>query len=194
MMTTIHNVDEVVKRLAMRAFPEYRGRRFKLCILDDTGDDKISVSLYGGYWDGGSKSYYRFLRLDQTGKTLAMPTAHPFFDRHNPKAVAQKNAFLVPGVALVEHSIFCGKDMGLTVTIHPRNAALLLPASVELSPAEQVALRVIDTYISSARLKYAAEEGLTRDQYDFAKLALESRGLLRKNGSITPAGRDAVVR
>ena len=192
MMTTIHNVDEVVKRLAMRAFPEYRGRRFKLCILDDTGDDKISVSLYGGYWDGGSKSYYRFLRLDQTGKTLAMPTAHPYFDKDN--ARAQEGAFLISGVALVEHSIFCGKDMGLTVTIHPRNAAKLLPEPVELSDDERVALRVIDTYISSARLRMAAEEGLTLDRYDFAKLALESRGLLRKNGSITPAGRDAVVR
>ncbi|KKL63775.1 hypothetical protein LCGC14_2171710, partial [marine sediment metagenome] len=116
----------------------------------------------------------------------------PYFDKGN--ARAQEGAFLIPGVALVKHSIFYGKDMGLTVTIHPRNAAPLLPAPVELSPVEQIALRVIDTYISSARVKYAAEEGLTRDQYGFAKLALESRGLLRKNGSITPAGRDAVVR
>ena len=63
----------------------------------------------------------------------------------------------------------------------------------DLSADECTALEIIARYICSDRLNYALDSGLSRDQYDFAKLALESRGLIRRNGAITLAGRGAIA-
>jgi hypothetical protein len=52
-----------------------------------------------------------------------------------------------PGFAVVEHSIFCGKDVGLTVHIHAENSADLAPQDRPLSlPAPRTAPAVIEDY------------------------------------------------
>jgi hypothetical protein len=37
-----------------------------------------------------------------------------------------------PNVIVVEHSIFCGKDVGITIYVRPANLAKLLPEGGDL--------------------------------------------------------------
>ncbi len=93
-------------------------KREIILIVDD------SVSVYNTFWDGGSKNTYKAVQLE-TGKTAELITGSSPWN-----AVSEgKTIGLVPGVAIVKQSVFCGKDMCLMVYIHPDNAVSLLPAS-----------------------------------------------------------------
>ena len=115
---------------------------------------------------------------------------------------------LVPGIAVVEHSMFCGKDMGLTFHVHPDNAAKLLPApTAELTAHEKLVLQATCSFKSSyggkdryqmmadevryASSKHVQEPFPTREQWDAAKQSLIGRGMLNKAGAVTPCGRNA---
>ena len=51
---------------------------------------------------------------------------------------------------MVEHTIFCGKDHGLTFYVHPDSAAKLLPSeSVELTPNQKLVLNATASLKSS---------------------------------------------
>lgn len=95
-----------VKKLCKLAYPGNKGRKFYVEISDRT-------KKLDSYWDGGSRDYYRVVSLD----TLAVgepPTWGPFSGDVEPYTPR-------PGFALVEHSIFCGKDGGRTVYLHPND-------------------------------------------------------------------------
>ena len=92
------------KRIALAAFPGYRGRKFNVrAVRTYTLDD---------YWDGGSRTYVKAVDL-ATGR-VGEPSAMV----HNPMNGAAHAQFEIPaGVALIEHSVFCGKDCGLTFVV-----------------------------------------------------------------------------
>jgi len=103
--------------------------------------------------------------------------------------------FEIPvGVVVVEHSMFCGKDMGLTFYIRAENASKLLPASNDsLSADQKIVLAATCGLKSFARFDEAqAETGIDRERYDTAIVDLIAGGYLRKNKSITPKGRNAI--
>jgi hypothetical protein len=100
----------------------------------------------------------------------------------------------------VAHSIFCGKDMGLTVYVSPSQLATsnLIPKPSEVSDDEGVVLKYTshykNTYGGQTNLRFkeaTRSTDITVERWEAAKATLIERGLLRKNGSITPEGRNA---
>ena len=104
--------DPEIKRVCKLAFPEYRGRKFRY-------DTRIPTDL-SSYWDGGSRNSFAFVEL-KTGKVAPVQSNHPFFEAGRPSELKS----LPAGFVVVEHSIFCGKDMGMTVYV---NAGDIWPA------------------------------------------------------------------
>ena len=94
-----------VKRILAATFPEYRGRKIRLSVSDRPLDVRSC-------WDGGSRSYFTFVRLD-TFVVMEMP-AQSAFDKRVTGADA---VTLPPGCACVEHIYFCGKDLGITIHV-----------------------------------------------------------------------------
>jgi hypothetical protein len=102
-------------------------------------------------------------------------------------------------IACVEHSIFCGKDMGLTIHIHPANANRLLPAPVELTWAERTVLLATMSWKSSyagvSNYRFVEAQrtcGITLPEWENAKQSLIARKLLNKAGAVTVDGRNAI--
>ena len=114
---------------------------------------------------------------------------------------------LEPDLAVVRHTIFRGKDLGLTFYVHPAAIAKLLPApSEELDAIAKMVLTATRSYKSSymGRDRYQmAKEGSqyerarkgeafpTREAWEAAKAALIASGYLNKAGAITVKGRNA---
>lgn len=177
--------EPLVRTIVNKAFPSYTGNKFKLRITD-------SVNASSS-WQGGSRDYYKFVKLDGMKVTDDMP-AQSQFDKTVP---GLKSVKLIDGVICVEHSIFCGKDHGITIHICEANAVPLLPAPVELTPAERIVLIATCSYKASydgrkPREEEAARYGVDKEQYETAKSSLIARRFLNKAGAITVDGRNAV--
>lgn len=160
---------------------------------------KETVTISGTAWDGGSRDTYFVLRLSN-GDTLPVP-------RMNPSAFggpAEDPVInLQDDVCVVRHSIFCGKDMGLTIFVHPNNMAPLLPPKADLTIEERSVLLATKSYKSSyngqtrremhndwCRAPYVK---LSQEAWDTAKATLITKGLLDKRGAITVEGRNVVT-
>lgn len=112
----VSKTDPTVARILLATYPDYRGRKIR--IVPQTYPLNVR-----SYWEGGSRTYFMFLDL-ATFKTAPMP-AQSAFD----KPVQGADAVTLPvGIACVTHSIFCGKDTGITIYVHPENLAKMLPA------------------------------------------------------------------
>ena len=172
-------MPDEARKLFRSAFPSYNGRKFQLRGVDGPVDLR-------SYWDGGSRDYYALVRFD--GAVLDMP-AQSAFD----PAVPSAGAYNIPeGVAVVEHSIFCGKDMGLTIIVPQSRLAAFLPAAAapELTDRELSVLLLVRSYIPKCRREYAAANGIKAAEYDSIVASLKAKGMLAGNGGITPAGRN----
>jgi hypothetical protein len=179
----------------------YDGKKFAARVAES-----VSVPSDAGLWSGGSRDVYTLIEL-ASGVRHPMPgqSASPFDSARQERTVTLK-----PGFAVVRHSTFCGKDMGLTFFIHPDNAATLLPApAADLSPVEKLILKYTkeckashngqDRYdMAAADMRYGSrgvkETGVetmpTRDEWDAAKALLISGGYLNKAGAITVKGKN----
>jgi hypothetical protein len=163
----------------------YSGKQFKAVVTESW-----SIPADAGLWAGGSRETYLIVRLaDGAAIEPVNHQAAPWDKR------ADKPVKLEPGIAVVRHSMFSGKDMGLTFYIHPADVVKMLPAgaAITLTAQERSTLEIIDTYKSSYRLEYAERAGMSRAVYDETKTALIARGLLNKSGAITNAGRNALA-
>lgn len=93
--------------LAKFAFPEWRGRKISVA-------DGNRVYVGGTFWDGGSRTEYVAVRL-ATGERCDLPRS-----ARTPREMggtAPDASVTVPeGVAVISHSVFCGKDAGCTIT------------------------------------------------------------------------------
>lgn len=180
-----------VNRNALPAFLQsvhgYAGRRFQI-------ESATSVNVSGNYWDGGSRNYWGAVEL-ATGREAQLQTANPLAGQGRPFETA------VPvGVVVWEHTIFCGKDLGVTFYVHPDNLARLLPNATEQAELTEDEHMVLDF---TAQLKssynginnyrfYEAhiKTGITKVRWEAAKQALIERRLLDKRGAITVEGRN----
>lgn len=112
-----------VAPLVAATFPDYKGRKFRVQIAETVRLDDLN-------WSGGSRSQYRATTL--TGEPIG--TA----DRFNAMAPWDCNQIegvtlpITPGACVVRHSIFCGQDTGLTITIHPTDAPRLLSKGIRM--------------------------------------------------------------
>lgn len=196
-MQTIY-LDEKMVPAALRQ--GYGGKKFEAQVCTS-----VTIPIDAGLWDGGSRDQYSVINLAD-GRTALSPgqNSAPWSGERREYVVELK-----PGMAVVRHSYFCGKDMGLRFYVHPDNAAALLPPpAAELSPLELLVLRYTagrkSSYMGRDRYDMAIHDANggydmnrdsltpTRAEWDAAKASLVGRGYLNKAGAITVAGRNAV--
>jgi hypothetical protein len=195
-MRTIHLEPSQVPAALRGA---YDGRKFSAEITES-----VIIPSTAGLWDGGSREFYKLVQLSD-GQVIEFPgqNAAPW-DPRNERRVQIK-----PGYAVVCHSIFCGKDMGLHYYIHPQNATALLPAKADLTSLEKLILEATRSLKSSymGRDRYQmkledyrysadAKNGIafpTRAEWEQAKADLYGKGYLNKAGAITVKGRNAIA-
>ena len=171
----------------------YSGKKFKAVVTTS-----VTINGQDGLWSGGSRDTFRAIKLE-TGETVPVSDnmSAPWDNTRKDRTIELK-----PGIAVIEHSIFCGKDMGLTFYVHPENAAKLLPApTAELTAFEQIVLNATCSYKSSYngmdRYEMARRDCRngtpypSRDEWNIAKQTLINLGLLNKAGAVTPKGRNA---
>lgn len=104
-----------VPAMLRRAVPGYHGRKWHANVT-------TSVQMSDTYWSGGTKNEYVGVNLE-TGKAFEpVPRAFGTFDRPREPTVE-----LEPGQAIVERSWFMGKDVGITIHVHPSNVQRMLP-------------------------------------------------------------------
>lgn len=82
--------DPIIRRIVQATYPSYRGRKIRIVA------QKYPLNCKS-YWDGGSRDYFVFVRLD-TFQTAPMP-AQSAFDRDIRGA---ESVTLPPGVICVE--------------------------------------------------------------------------------------------
>lgn len=194
-MRESYHVSEKDSPLAVEimraAFPGYRGRKFQVVGMPDPS----SFELYGCYWSEGSKSSYCGVHL-ASGKT-------GWFNGINPLREKAPKTAVPLDCAIVEHSIFCGKDAGLTLHLRPENMAKMLPAGEdELTEDEKIVLIATrsykNTYAGRTNVRFLEarrETGIERQAYEDAKSLLFLRGYLKRHGKsykITNEGRNAI--
>lgn len=110
-MTTIHlSPSPALTRLAQRAFPDYSGHTFKVRAAE-------SVTC-NSHWDGGSRSYYVVLQGN---------LAEAISETGTPFTPAAPIVTLDAQTIVLEHQYFCGRDMGITIHVHPSALPQLLP-------------------------------------------------------------------
>jgi|ETNvirenome_6_85_1030632.scaffolds.fasta_scaffold03832_11 hypothetical protein len=187
-MTTHHiaKPDIFFKAMVKVCHPSYRGRMFKI-------STKIPDRL-DSYWSGGSKDDFVFYELS-TGTIAQVNRNHPFYEADQPSKLKE----LPIGFVIVKHTMFQGKDLGITVYGNPEDISPLLPPSEELSVDEDAVLFFTRSYQSSyggiKNFRYHEahrEMGITEKRWEKAKASLIGRKLLNKAGAITPSGRNAV--
>jgi len=186
---TLHTTDKIVQEIARKAFPDYNGKKF--CVQVETGTINTT---YNAYWSGGSRTYYNFVRLDTLQSMGEVPAQHPVFNK--PINGADK-VQLVPGLMCVKRTYFCGKDLGITIVVHPDNAPRLLPDTSEYTRDEMIVLIATRSYKNTyggktnIRFKEAHRDtGITEERWETAKQICIEKNLLNKAGSITNTGRN----
>lgn len=174
----------------------YTGRKFKAIV---TG----SVEIGTQQWSEGSRDLFTAVNLG-TGESKPMVDRRPWPENMKPLGSVD----IKPGFAVVEHSTFCGKDMGLRFYIRPENATKLLPdqSSGDFTLAQQAVLFGTRSFKSSYGGKdrydmtcgslpsdkyYADFPSVERTQWEAAKTELIGQGYLNARGAITTKGRNA---
>ena len=179
----LHGTEQGIKALVQATYPSYRGRKFTF----QTGEE---VSLTGGYWDGGTRSEYVAVDLS----TLRTSAAG---DLYHASAKGAPTVSLEPGIAIVEHSIFCGQDMGLTFHIHPNDSPQLIPPVDTVTDHEKIVLEFTgslkNTYGGRTNIRFteaAHRYEISQEEWTAAQESLKTSKHLNKAGSITVTGRN----
>lgn len=172
-----------VPAVILNAFSNYKGKTFEVKVAE-------KVSLNNSYWSGGTKSDYVAVNLATGVKQEASGISSPY--RLNGEI---PEVDIPVGVAIVEHVIFCGKDMGLRIYIRPENATPLLGTGekVDLTDDQKVVLRLTRSLKSSygGISNYRQHSsGFSLDKWNTIKQGLIELGYLAKNGALTTKGRN----
>lgn len=179
-----------VRAIILAAFPDYRGRTF-------SWEAKERLHLSPTYWDGGTRYSYSIVQLS-TGRAIGVPNQPPpQFGGPDPNG----NIEMKPDFAIVEHVIFCGRDLGCRIYVHPTDAPKLIPPAVSITAEERVVLEYTrslkSTYagISNYRFHEAHEAGKidSLTAWEIAKASCINKGLFNKAGAITTIGRNAIA-
>ena len=180
-MTTIYLEKNDIPQVILNV-TGYTGRKFQVHLCD-------KVTLSGAYWSEGSRSTYTAINL-ATG--VAKP-AHSGIS--NPFQCPQAPTVNIPPqCVVVEHVIFRGRDMGLTIHARRETVTPLLPVSEDLTEDEYRVIEATCAYKSSyggVKNYRQVQSGLSPDRWEAAKKSLIMSGHLRKNGAVTPKGRNA---
>lgn len=184
---TIHSNDPSVVELAKLGFPNYSGRKYKINITDSP----VEIQ---SYWCGGSRSYHKVVNLE-TKNQIEVPENGTMFTKD-----IENKQFPCPGIAVITHTIMQGKDLGITINIHPDNMnQLSLPEPVKLSKDELIILfstrHLKNSYGGRTNIRYntAREEtGINTLRWGIGVHLLIERGFLNKRTTITNEGKNAL--
>lgn len=176
---------------------DYTGTKFQAVVCET-----VTIPADAGLWSEGSRETFKVVRLaDGAALDAANHAAAPWDGTRRDVVVR-----LEPGIAVVEHSFFRGKDMGLRIHVCPTDAAPMLPAPPAMVPEERTILmahaRLKSSYGGKDRYELAMEQAeydkdwkrMTRTEWDTVKALLIAGGYLNKAGAITTKGRNAVNR
>jgi hypothetical protein len=94
----------------------YTGRKFHVEVVTE-----VTIPSDANVWGGGSRDSYTAIRLADGATVTLGSNEAPWSPQRQDKVIA-----LQPDYAVVRHSIFCGKDTGLTFFVHPANAGKFL--------------------------------------------------------------------
>ena len=97
----------------LAVFPEYRGRKFRAQVA-------TSVTFSDVHASGGTINTYRLVRLAD-GLCADMIEGVPWQNGVEGSMVALRAGFVV-----VEHTRFCGQDLGLRFHVHPEDVARVI--------------------------------------------------------------------
>ena len=162
----------------------YTGNRFRAIACET-----VSIPSDAGLWSNGSRDTYNALNFS-LGASASLPgqSSAPWDSTRSDRSVSLK-----PGFAIVKHSTFCGKDMGLTFYVHPADIAALLPSdkASDLSEREIKVLAIIGGLKSAYRSDEYSRKGYSSAEIDAIKDKLLSLGLIDKRGAITTQGKNA---
>lgn len=104
--------DERVARLIKATFPGWKGRRPVKVY------SKLQYHL-SDYHNGGSRDYAEFVNV-RTGQHVNLDSLnYEHQSQGNPFNLRIGNVELTPEIAVVENVIFCGKDLGIRIHLHP---------------------------------------------------------------------------
>lgn len=115
----IQKPSPILERICRAAFPSYGGRKWKL-----ESRERLSTN---SYWDGGSKDTFCIVEI-ATFLTKSIPSMNPLTVK------AREPTDIPAGAVIVEHSIFCGKQIGLTVHCRPEDFEQLKQGCIEKPP------------------------------------------------------------
>jgi hypothetical protein len=192
-MQTIHisKPDPFYTAIVAITFPAYNGKKFRLEV--HAGDFRMNLN---SYWDGGSRNSFRLLEL-ATMKSVGIPQNGTMFDGGRD----YRDVLIPAGIAVVVHSVSCGKDAGITIHISEANATKLLPPmDTGITDNEKIVLaftaRYKNSYAGASNCRYKEASrvypiGLSA--WESAKDSCITKGLLNKAGAITPEGRNIDV-
>lgn len=168
-----------LKQLGSRLFG-YTGRTFAVQVHD------APYQLHDLQWGGGTKSDWMILE-GETAYDFGAEAAAYF----PPTVVID----ITPNTLLVEHVIFCGKDLGVRLHVHPSRLPKLLPEPKIIERWELVVLLATreykNTYGGRTNIRYTeAHEvtGISPVEWAEARQACIDKGWLTKQGAITPTG------
>lgn|SRR3990167_4216189 len=132
-MVTVKVSKSQVAGILAATFPKYRGRKFKVAFQE-------CLTFWDTNWSGGTRNSYAAVRADGEISHLAVPA--PWV---NP--VEGMTVEIPVDVLVVKHSIFCGKDCGITIYAHPTHLPKWLPAPISSTPALAEAAIVTDSSV-----------------------------------------------
>lgn len=175
-----------IDRIVEIAYPGYKGRKIRIAPFS-----KMSIN---SYWSGGSRDYFVFVNL-LTKQVFETPQNGTMFDSHSLEC-----NHLPENIALIEHSIFCGKDCGITIYFPPTQFNALLPSSPqEISEEEKLVLaytaKLKNSYGGRKNIRFHEanrETGIDQESWENAKLSCIEKRLLNKRGAITASGRNHI--
>lgn len=125
----VRKSDAAIRPILTACYPTWRGRRVSV--------RPATQYQMADYWDGGTRHHVVAYDL-ATGRT-----ARALGEAQIPMSDLAHAVVGVPrGVLLVEHTIHCGRDVGVTLVAHPDDLAsgrLSAPRSPRATPAIGVA-------------------------------------------------------
>jgi hypothetical protein len=174
---------------------KYSGKKFAARVVSE-----FNMPCDAGLWSGGSRDLYHAIDVT-SGRVVALPgqSNAPWN-----KSREHENTYVMqPGIIIVKHSMFRGKDMGLTFYLHPDNATKLLPKpALDLDFTQKLVLSATvgkkSHYMGRNRYQMTCDDLRdtpnkmpTIEQWETAKAQLVVLGLLDKRGAVTVKGRNA---
>lgn len=110
----VSKTDKSIKTILAATYPEWKGR--KVFVKEATSYQMSN------YWSEGSRNFVKAYSLTAgVSKDPSDISQIPFHLSAHATVEIPKDA------VLVEHSVFCGKDVGVTIYVNPVNLVKLFP-------------------------------------------------------------------